>query len=289
LRKVTLLSFFIITIAISLVFTSQIAFSEHSERTSKSNLPKVEFDKKTYLLDDTLEITITDNVENHNPNKQESIYFKIYSELFRSGVLVEAEETNENSGIFTMDFKIIQLSSSNGEIKASYSYSIRDKNKTLNATSQIVEPISETEEKKPEIKTPPEPKITPPEKHPEPIIFSKSAFGSLRVESGEYVLSEKVGSTTISISGKLTYEKIVPVHLIIMKPDETIETVEVRVLDDGSFVYQILLEPNSEPGFYQIRAKFGEGQFGPVSYIVVESKVPNWIRIACFYLSVRTG
>lgn len=78
------------------------------------NVGEMTFDKQTFLVGDTAKIQVTDPDMNLNPEAVDRIKVEISSNSDGAGIIVDAIETGDDSGIFETAFSFTQTSTSSG-------------------------------------------------------------------------------------------------------------------------------------------------------------------------------
>ncbi len=78
------------------------------------NVGEMTFDKQTFLVGDTAKIQVTDPDMNLNPEAVDRIKVEISSNSDEAGIIVDAIETGDDSGIFETAFSFTQTSTSSG-------------------------------------------------------------------------------------------------------------------------------------------------------------------------------
>ncbi|MCH9659257.1 hypothetical protein K0U27_11340 [archaeon] len=78
------------------------------------NVGEMTFDKQTFLVRDTAKIQVTDPDMNLNPEAVDKIKVEISSDSDVAGIIVDAIETGDDSGIFETAFSFTQTSISSG-------------------------------------------------------------------------------------------------------------------------------------------------------------------------------
>jgi hypothetical protein len=78
------------------------------------NQGKISFDKDSYLLDESAQITIIEPDMNLNPESSDTISVEVSSDSDTAGITTDAIETKESSGVFVAKFSFTQTGTSSG-------------------------------------------------------------------------------------------------------------------------------------------------------------------------------
>lgn len=99
-------------ITISFEFADGVVLTQNAQ--IRWNESKIGFDKTSYLPDETAKIQITDPDMNLNPEASDTITVEISSDSDVAGLIVDAVETSENSGIFVANVLFTSYDKSSG-------------------------------------------------------------------------------------------------------------------------------------------------------------------------------
>ncbi len=99
-------------ITISFEFADGVVLTQNAQ--IRWNESKIGFDKTSYLPDETAKIQITDPDMNLNPEASDTITVEISSDSDVAGLIVDAVETSENSGIFVANVLFTSYDKSGG-------------------------------------------------------------------------------------------------------------------------------------------------------------------------------
>jgi len=230
----------------------------------------IKSDKEKYSLEDKIIITVTDQNANLDHQRLDSLMISI------ANVPIKLEETGTNTGIFEMEMNINKFTSSpQGYLEVTRTFESGGQTKTESLKVKVGE--HEIIKEKPPIEPKEESKSKLPPKVPN--TTSLTEYGMLRVDKPKFVVTEDMGTKTITISGIVDdYREGYRIILTITKPDNTTEEMKTVANKDGEFNSLLLLDINMPSGFYEVSAEYGDFELGTVSFNVVTEMVPEWIK-----------